>query len=552
MTGKIFRGCFLVGLVVTILCTGLFVVVMASRYEREVYQELEEELVYVQHGLERSGMDYLTGLETDQRLTWVAEDGTVLYDNVADPKTMGNHADREEVIQAQQEGTGRSKHVSETLLEKTLYYAVRLSDGTVLRISCQETTMGALALDVLQPVVWVLVLAVALSGLLASRTARQIVRPINSIDLENPRLDETYEEIFPLVSRLKEQNRTIGQQMETLSRRQREFSALAENMNEGVLLVDSRYNVLFGNQSAFSLLGAWEAPESLRQDNCRREIWEAAGKALAGRHNGTLMDAESRIYEILANPVAVSGQVTGAVVFMMDVTEREERESLRREFSANVSHELKTPLTAISGFAELMKEGMVEGEKLREFAGDIYKECARLIALIDDIMKLSRLDEDSGDLTTELVDLYALAKMVQKELTPTAEKRSIQIQVEGGHQQIQGVWRILHEMAYNLCDNAIKYNKDGGRVVLRVTGSQEKATLTVEDTGIGIPKGQQDRVFERFYRVDKSHSRQIGGTGLGLSIVKHGAQYHNAQITMDSELDVGTTIAVTFPKQTFL
>lgn len=550
MTGKIFRGCFLVGLAVVILCAGLFVVVVDDRYEEGVYQQLEEELLYVKHGLEQGGEEYLTGLAPHQRLTWVAKDGRVLYDSVADPSTMENHSDRVEILQAQQEGTGRSKHLSKTLLEKTLYYASRLSDGTVLRISCVETAVWAMALEMLQAVLWILVLALVLSGLMASRLARQITRSVNSIDLEHPRLDETYEELFPLVRRLQEQNRTIGQQMEALSRRQREFAALAENMSEGVLLIDSHYNILSGNQSAFSLLGQTEQPSSLRQDTCRREIWEAAGKALAGRHAGWMMEEESHIFEILASPVTANGQVTGAVILMVDVTEREARESLRREFSANVSHELKTPLTSISGFAELMKEGMVEEEKMREFAGDIYKECAQLIALIDDIMKLSRLDEGAEEVTLEPVDLYALAGQVLKELDTTAAKRSVTLHLDGDPQQIQGVWRILHEMIYNLCDNAIKYNKDGGTVIVRVTGEAMQVVLTVEDTGIGIPKGQQDRVFERFYRVDKSHSRQMGGTGLGLSIVKHGAQYHNAQICLDSELGSGTAITIFFPKHT--
>ncbi|MFQ9858553.1 MAG: ATP-binding protein [Evtepia gabavorous] len=549
MTGKIFRSCFLVGLAVMILCTGLFVAVMASQYEEEVYQQLQEELAYVKHGMEESGQAYLTGLRTTQRLTWVDTDGTVLYDSVADPATMENHGDRAEIRQALEEGSGQGKHLSNTLLQKNLYYAARLSDGTVLRISCVETTVGALILGVLQPVLWILVLALILSGILASRLSRQITKPINSLDLENPRLDETYEEIFPLVSRLREQNRTIGRQMDALGRRQREFAALAENMSEGVLLIDSRYHVLSGNQSAFHLLGEKQQPESIRQGTCRREIWEAAGKALAGRHAETLMRGESHIFEILASPVTANGQVTGAVILMVDVTEREERESLRREFSANVSHELKTPLTSISGFAELMKEGLVEADKMREFAGDIYKECGQLIALIDDIMKLSRLDEGSEELSAERVDLYDLSQKILQELTPVAAKRGISLHMEGGRQTIQGVWRILHEMIYNLCDNAIKYNKDGGAVTVRVTEEEDQVVVSVEDTGIGISEGQQDRVFERFYRVDKSHSRRVGGTGLGLSIVKHGAQYHNAQLSLDSEPGAGTTITLRFPKQ---
>ena len=551
MTGKIFRSCVLVGVAVMVLCMALFLAAMASRYEEEVYHQLEVTADYARQGLEAVGPDYLQGLESDQRVTWIDVDGTVLYDSVADESTMENHADRDEVIQAMEEGSGRSKHISNTLLQKTLYYAVEMDDGTVLRLSCQETTMGALVLSVLQPILWVLVLALILSGVLSSRLARQITRPINSIDLENPRLDETYEELFPLVGRLREQNRTNSRQMEDLSRRQREFAALAENMSEGGLLLDSRYNILYGNQSAYALLGeeAEPHPQGLRQETCREEIWNAVGRALAGCHTECLLHEEAHIFEILANPVTASGQVTGVVVLMVDVTEREERESLRREFSANVSHELKTPLTAISGFAELMKEGLVEEGKMREFAGDIYKECAQLIALIDDIMKLSRLDEAAEHaVDPEPVDLYALSQDVLEGLRPAAEKRGVTMALEGEPQTIQGVWRILHEMVFNLCENAIKYNKEGGSLTVRLTGDEERVALAVADTGIGIPKGQQDRVFERFYRVDKSHSRRVGGTGLGLSIVKHGAQYHNALLSLESEPDVGTTITVVFPR----
>ena len=549
MTGKIFRSCVLVGLAVMALCTVLFAVVMAKEYEQEVYRRLEEELLYVRQGMEAEGETYLKGLDATQRITWVAADGTVLYDSVADPAAMENHGDRAEIRQALEEGVGRDKHLSDTLLQKNLYYAARLSDGTVLRLSCVETTGAALVLGILQPVLWILVLAVILSGVLASRLARQITRPINGIDLEHPRLEETYEELFPLVSRLREQNRTIGRQMEELSRRQREFTALTENMSEGVLVIDSRHTILSGNQSAYGLLGEETPPEHLRQDRCRREIWEAAGKALAGRHTERLMTAENRTFEILASPVTASGQVTGGVILLVDVTEREERESLRREFSANVSHELKTPLTSISGFAELMKEGLVEEETMREFAGDIYKACAQLIALIDDILKLSRLDEGSEELVEELVDLYPLAQEVLEELQPTADRRQVTLSLEGSSQTVQGVWRLLREMVYNLCDNAIKYNKEAGSVTVRVTGDEKQAVLSVADTGIGISKGQQSRVFERFYRVDKSHSRRMGGTGLGLSIVKHGAQFHNATLVLDSEPGTGTTITLTFRKK---
>ena len=549
MTGKIFRSCVLVGLAAILVCSGLFLAIMANQYEQEIYRQMKQEAAYVSRGLEETGVDYFTSLKASQRLTWVDADGTVLYDSAADPASMENHLDREEIAQALRSGEGRSEHLSSTVLEKTLYYALRLDDGTVLRVACTRSTVGAMVLGVVQPLLWVVVLALVLSGVLASRLARQITKPINSLDLENPRLDETYEELFPLVSRLREQNRTITRQMDDLSRRQREFTALAENMSEGVLLLDSKGTLLSGNQSAYALLGQGERPAVLRPDNCRREIWEAAEKALAGRHAETLMTADTRILEILASPVAANGQVTGAVILMVDVTEREERESLRREFSANVSHELKTPLTSISGFAELMKEGLVEPDKMKEFAGDIYKECSQLIALVDEILKLSRLDEGSQELATEAVDLYALSGDILENLRPMAAKRNITLRLEGDHQIIQGVWRILNEMVYNLCDNAIKYNKDGGRVTVRVSGTGESAVLSVADTGIGISKGQQERVFERFYRVDKSHSRRVGGTGLGLSIVKHGAQYHNARLVLDSEPGTGTTITLTFRKE---
>ena len=548
MTGKIFRGCLLVGLVVLCLSSSLFLVVMTDRHEKSVYREMKEEIAYAAHGVETWGMTYLEDLESTQRLTWVTADGTVLYDSVADQTQMENHLDREEITQALETGEGYGEHESRTLLEKNLYYALRLSDGSVLRIACTQTTLGAIALEVAQPILWLVALALILSALLASSLARQITRPINSMDLEQPGLDKPYEELAPLVGRIREQNRTISRQMEELRQRQREFSALAANMSEGLLILNNRYTILSANQSALTLLGETSQPESLRQDRTPQEVWTAAAEALAGHHGEAFLQIEGRIFEILASPVTSSGQVTGAMVLMVDVTEREERDNLRREFSANVSHELKTPLTAISGFAELMKEGMVAPDMMREFAGDIYQECRHLIALVDDILKISRLDEGSAAIQEEVVDLYAMSAEVLERLRTNAATAGVSLRLEGDHQQISGVWRILDEMIYNLCENAIKYNKEGGRVTVRVTGDSCSAVVSVSDTGIGIPKAQQDRVFERFYRVDKSHSRAVSGTGLGLSIVKHGAQVHNAQVSLESEPDVGTTVTITFGK----
>ncbi|MBR5533354.1 MAG: PAS domain-containing protein, partial [Ruminiclostridium sp.] len=522
MTGKIFRGCLSVGLAVLCLSAGLFLFIMTERHQQSVYREMKEEIAYAAHGVETWGLEYLTDLESTQRLTWVTADGTVLYDSVADQTRMENHVDREEIVEALETGEGYSERESRTLLEKNLYYAKQLSDGSVLRISCTRITVGAIFLEVAQPILVMAALAMILSALLASSLARQITRPINSMDLERPDLDKPYEELAPLVGRIREQNRTIALQMEELRQRQREFSALAANMSEGLLILNNKYAILSANQSALTLLGESSQPESLRQDRSPQEVWTAAAEALAGRHGQAFLREEGRIFEVLASPVTSSGQVTGAMVLMVDVTEREERDSLRREFSANVSHELKTPLTAISGFAELMKEGLVAPDMMKEFAGDIYRECRQLIDLVDDILKLSRLDEGSAEIQEETVDLYAMSADVLERLRINAARGNITLSLEGDHQQITGVWRILDEMIYNLCENAIKYNKEGGRVTVRVSGDQNAAVLSVADTGIGIPKAQQDRVFERFYRVDKSHSRAIGGTGLGLSIVKHG------------------------------
>ena len=547
MTGKIFRSCFLVGLAMMVLCTALFLVVMTNKHEQTVYAEMRQEMCYVRHGLEQSGKDYLTTLTgTQERLTWVAKDGTVLYDSVADPATMENHADRAEIRQAEQEGSGQSKHLSDTLLQKTLYYAVRLDDGTVLRLASVQTTMGVILLGVLQPVLLILVLAVLISALLASRLARQITKPINNIDLEDPRADETYGELFPLVSRLREQNRTIHQQMEALQRRQREFTALAENMNEGVLLLDGQYHILSSNQGAMALLGQEEKPEDLQED-CRREIRVAAGRALAGHHAQSLMDLGEQVIEVLANPVIANGQVTGAVILMVNVTEREQRESLRREFSANVSHELKTPLTSISGYAEIIREGMVRSEDVSRFAGKIYEEAQRLMTLVEDILNFSHLDEGApGQERCQGIDLYALCQRALASLDEAARQRAITLTLTGGHYTVDGAEKLLSEIIFNLCDNAIKYNQDGGAVKVSVTKEDGFVVLTVQDTGIGIPAGETDRVFERFYRVDKSHSKKIGGTGLGLSIVKHAAAYHDARIQLDSQLGHGTRVRVLF------
>ena len=546
MTGKIFRSTFFTALSVLLLAAVLFFSVLYRYYEAEMFDELTVAAGYISHGMELSGTDYLETLDADDRVTWVDSDGTVLYDSVADASAMDNHLDREEIREALETGEGRSNHHSETLLEKTLYYACRLSDGTVLRVSCTQSAMAAMLQVLASALFWILVLMLLVCAFLSFRLARSITHPINDIDLDHPLTGACYRELEPLTARLDEQNRTIRRQMEELSRRQREFTAISDNMCEGLLLLDHRGGILSCNQSARRFL---EKPEekTIRRAGCEPEVLEAAESALNGRRTESQTVRDERTWQILANPVAASGQVSGALILLLDVTEQEQREALRREFSANVSHELKTPLTAISGFAELMAEGLVPPEKEREFASDIYRESRRLIGLVEDIINLSQLDENAQGFEREPVDLYVLSGEVLQSLRPAAEKQNVTLTLEGRSETVVGVRRILDEMITNLCDNAIKYNREGGSVCVTVGRRNGGVLLKVTDTGIGIPYAHQSRVFERFYRVDKSHSRAIGGTGLGLSIVKHGAQYHDARIELKSEPGQGTEITVQFP-----
>ncbi len=548
MRKKIFQNYLLVEVLVLVLCCGLFLGVLFQHYEKQAFSQLRTEANYIAHGMELSGESYLNTLRSDARVTWVDADGTVRYDSAADPATMQNHLNRKEIAEALRNGEGDGSHFSETLMERTLYYAVRLGDGTVLRVSCTQKTVMAMLLMMMPPLLGVAAAVLLICMLMAFRLARHIVDPINRIDLDHPVVEETYGELEPLVKRIQEQNRTIRRQMDELSQRQREFSALTDNMSEGFLLVDYKTNVLSANHSALRMLGDGNAEEitNLRRDNCLPQVLTTVEAALAGVRTETVQEIGGISWQVIANPVVSSGQVAGVAVLLMDVTEREQREKLRQEFSANVSHELKTPLTSITGFAELMKEGMVTGEKVKEFAGDIYREARRLIDLVNDIIRLSRLDENSKLFESEQVDLYDLCDEIIANLQNVAERQNVMFSLSGEHVTISGVWQILNEMVYNLCDNAIKYNRPGGTVDVSVRRDGGSVRLTVRDTGIGIPYADQPRVFERFYRVDKSHSKEVGGTGLGLSIVKHGAQYHNARLELESEPGKGTSISIVF------
>ena len=548
MTGKILRISYLVAISALLASVLLFFGVMYRDYEDGAFARLRAEAAAIAQGLGAVGSDYFDSFAPDDRVTWIAANGTVLYDSAAPAQLLESHADREEIDQALQTGEAQTSRYSQTLLQRTFYYAKLLEGGTVLRVSCTQNSLPAMILMLLTPFLWVATLVLILCGVLSYRLARQITKPLNAINPDNPAPLPSYPELTPLFDKLREQNRTIGKQMNELQLRQREFTAITENMREGFLLVDCKMHVLSSNHSALEVLGRRELkPGCLLYDaECSQEIFDAVDTALSGSHAELLLTIDETSWQVLANPVVASGQVAGAVVLFMDVTEREQRERLRREFSANVSHELKTPLTSISGFAELMKEGLVPPEKIPEFSGDIYKESLRLIGLVNDIIQLSRLDENSTQFQRAPVNLYDLCAQSIERLSPVAARQSVTLALTGEHAEIMGVEQLLKEMIYNLLDNAIKYNVPGGSVTASVRKSAGRTILSVADTGIGIPYAHQPRVFERFYRVDKSHSKEVGGTGLGLSIVRHAAQYHGARLELKSQPGKGTTITVTF------
>ena len=548
MTGKILRISYLVAISALLASALLFFGVMYRDYEDGAFARLRAEAAAIAQGLGAVGSDYFDSFAPDDRVTWIAANGTVLYDSAAPAQLLESHAGREEIDQALQTGEAQTSRYSKTLLQRTFYYAKLLEGGTVLRVSCTQNSLPAMILMLLTPFLWVATLVLILCGVLSYRLARQITKPLNAINPDNPAPLPSYPELTPLFDKLREQNRTIGKQMNELQLRQREFTAITENMREGFLLVDCKMHVLSSNHSALEVLGGRELkPGCLLYDaECSQEIFDAVDTALSGSHAELLLTIDETSWQVLANPVVASGQVAGAVVLFMDITEREQRERLRREFSANVSHELKTPLTSISGFAELMKEGLVPPEKIPEFSGDIYKESLRLIGLVNDIIQLSRLDENSTQFQRAPVDLYDLCAQSIERLSPVAARQSVTLALTGEHAEIEGVEQLLKEMIYNLLDNAIKYNVPGGSVTASVRKSAGRTILSVADTGIGIPYAHQPRVFERFYRVDKSHSKEVGGTGLGLSIVRHAAQYHGARLELKSQPGKGTTITVTF------
>lgn len=546
MKKQIFRAIIKVALAVLMASLVLIVAVLHKHFLERVTHELGQSTAYIAHGVENEGLDYLTeGLPQEDRITWVAPDGTVLFDNRQEASTMANHAAREEIAEALQFGEGMAVRHSDTQAQQTIYYAMRLPDGSVVRLAAAQQSVWALVLQALQPVVLVMLLALAMALYLAGQLSRQLVAPINAIDLRDPD-DTAYEELAPLVSRLRSQNRQIRRQMDDLRRRQEEFNAITAHMSEGLLVLDKEARVLSHNSAARALLQIRMPVEGERVQVLSREagLHRCVEEALAGRHCEELLEGSRRV---LASPVTQDGRLTGAVLMVLDVTEKEQREALRREFTANVSHELKTPLTGILGTAELLQSGLVKPQDISHFAGNIHREARRLIDLVNDIIKISRLDEGGFADAWERVDLHAVAEQVRQQLALAAEQKRVTVEVRGGSAWVMGVPRIIEEIVYNLCDNAIAYNVTGGRVDLTVVNSADGARLIVADSGTGIPPEAQERVFERFYRVDQSHSGS--GTGLGLSIVKHGAAYLGAQVSLESKVGKGSVFTLIFPKQ---
>ena len=549
MTKKIFKSILIVA--GTVLLASI-VIIMGCLYEyfsNIQKDKLADELDIAASAVELYGTDYLKNIDSERyRITWIQADGKVIYDTQAGADSMENHADRQEVKQALAEGEGSSSRYSDTLMEKTSYYARLLDDGSVLRVSTTYATAGLLVLGMLQPILVVLIAALVLSGILARRISKRIVEPMNSIDLDRPLENDTYEELSPLLNRINQQHKEIEMQMRYLKQRTDEFTQITESMKEGLILLDNKGNIFSINEAAQNILETDSdcIGQSFLSIERSRNINNAIQSAFEEGHSEIYAQYGSREYQVDISRIESDGDIVGAVLLAFDITEQQNAQRNRREFTANVSHELKTPLQGIIGSAELIENGMVKPEDMPRFTGHIRKEASRLVTLIEDILRLSQLDE-GRQMPSEQVDLFELADEVRSVLEGACEAKHINMKLMGEHVCIDGVKRLLYEIIYNLCDNAVKYNNEGGIADIDISSDEKNAYITVRDSGIGIPQDQRERVFERFYRVDKSHSKESGGTGLGLSIVKHAVSYHNGTITLTSEPGKGTEIRVSIP-----
>ncbi|MBS6315771.1 ATP-binding protein [Porcipelethomonas ammoniilytica] len=542
--------CLMTAVSVIITAVMISLVIYRKNYN-EMKSMIRAEAEYISQAIDTEDINYLESVKnvTPSRITWIDSNGNVIYDSAGE--NLSNHSDRPEIIDAVKNGSGESSRLSETFSEQTYYYAVKLTNGTILRMSDTTSSIYHDIFSALPYTVIVIAIIIILAIIVSNNETEKIIKPINELDLDNPSNNLKYDELAPLLRRIEKQNSDIEKYISELKAKQVEFETVTENMSEGLIIINQKSTILSCNKSAVAILGGGEynyISKSVFDLNHSKNFVDAVENAVVGKHDETALTINNRSYMVITNPVKHFDKISGAVIIIIDVTEKESREELRREFSANVSHELKTPLTAISGFAEIMKDGWAKPEDYQMFALKIYNETQRLINLIEDIIKLSRLDENKIEITKESVDMLVLAKDAAARLSSKAKDKNISVTVNGDHGNITGVRQILDEMIYNLCDNAIKYNKKNGKVEVIVKDYISNVSVTVKDNGIGIPAEDLDRVFERFYCVNKSHSKESGGTGLGLSIVKHGAIFHKAKINIDSTLGIGTSIEIVFKK----
>ena len=548
MTNKIFKSIFSVAVVVILASLSIITGVLYQYFGNVQENQLKDELSLAADATEQLGVNYLENLDSSRyRLTWIENDGTVIFDSHADIASMENHSQREEIREAFVSGAGSSTRQSSTLTEETIYEAVRLDDGSVLRISVSRATAAVLVLGMLQPITVVLAIAIAVSAWLAHRMAKRVVEPLNSMNLEKPMENEVYEELSPLLHRIHAQHKQIKFQMQTLKRKQKELEQITDNMKEALVLLDHMGRIVSMNPAAQKLFGvsSWCAGEDFMTVDRKLDIRQAIQEANQQGQSYFQAKKNGRNYQFDLSRIDSGEEIHGLVILAFDITDQVNAEKHRREFTANVSHELKTPLQSIIGSAELIENGIVKEEDMPRFIERIRKEASRLVCLIDDIIRLSELDE-GDEMPCEEVSLRMISEEVCETLSDAAKQKDVSLEVSGDDVAIHGVRRLFYEIIYNLCDNAIKYNHPGGKVKIEIIEQMDAVQISVSDNGIGIAPEDQDKVFERFYRVDKSHSKQSGGTGLGLSIVKHAVQHHHGKITVESELNKGTTISVVF------
>ena len=551
MKKRIFRSIMLVSVTCVIAGLAFLMGILYHFFGNQLEKELKAEASYLAVAVEKEGEAAFESLPLEAaRVTLIDSDGTVLFDNKADAKSMENHGERKEVKAVMETGTGKSVRQSDTLMEKTVYYAKKLSNGQILRVSSNQYTVAAILKELFLPLIYVVLLMAVMGAVFASRLTKRIVEPLNEVDFDHPEQAETYEEIAPLLTKINKQQKTIGKQIADARRQQEEFSIITENMSEGLLVIDNQTDLLSCNSSARNLLAAsgMQKQQSVFSLNRSEPFRQAVDAVLAGKHGETILRVGDNYCQVTGNPVFSDGAVTGGVLLLVDITEKIQRENLRREFTANVSHELKTPLTSISGFAEIIQDGFVKPQDVKIFAGKIFDEAQRLITLVGDVIKISQLDEGCLPYQKEDVDVYVLAKNILERFKEPAEKKGISLYLEGEHAVLSTVEPILDEVLANLCDNAVKYNRTDGNVTVTVLNGKHAVSISVADTGLGISQGEKTRIFERFYRVDKSHSKEVGGTGLGLSIVKHGAAFLGAKLELESTLKKGSTFRLIWEK----